>query len=51
MEKNLYGISNTNTMPSTIAIITFSAEKELVGQFADVRVTKALNWVLEGEKV
>ena len=36
--------------PSNIGI-TFSAEKELVGQFADVRVTKALNWVLEGEKV
>ena len=36
--------------PSNIGI-TFSAEKELVGQFADVRVTKALNWVLEGEKI
>ncbi len=36
--------------PSNVGI-TFSAQKELVGQFANVRVTKALNWVLEGEKI
>ena len=31
--------------------ITFAGDRSLVGNFADVKVTKALNWVLEGELV
>ena len=31
--------------------ITFPADGSVVGRFAQVRVTKALNWVLEGEAV
>lgn len=36
--------------PSNIGI-TFAGDESLVGEFATVRVTKALNWVLEGEKI
>lgn len=34
--------------PSNLGI-TFAGDERLVGQFAQVRVTKALNWILEGE--
>ncbi len=36
--------------PSNVGI-TFSGGKEMLGNFVDVKVTKALNWVLEGEIV
>ena len=36
--------------PSNVGI-TFTGSKEMVGNFVDIKVTKALNWVLEGEIV
>ncbi len=36
--------------PSNIGI-TFAGNSDDVGSFADVKVTKALNWVLEGERI
>ncbi|MBR1739452.1 MAG: tRNA (N6-isopentenyl adenosine(37)-C2)-methylthiotransferase MiaB [Ruminococcus sp.] len=32
-------------------IVEFKGDKALIGQFADVRITKTMNWALEGELV
>jgi tRNA-2-methylthio-N6-dimethylallyladenosine synthase len=32
-------------------IVEFKADKEYIGEFVQVRITKAMNWALEGELV
>ena len=32
-------------------LIQFKADKKYIGEFVQVRITKAMNWALEGELV